>query len=398
MKTVKFEIAAAFLPFIMEQKRYKVAYGGRGGGKSQNIIRLLLALALEKPRRILNTRAVRYALRDSIYQLYTDLIHAWQLERYFTFRNDFIEVFNGSRLLFCGLNGGQSHQIKSMEGIDICFVEEAEYVEEEAWLTLLPSIRKESSEIWISFNPQSTDSPVWRRFIEEERSAILRIYVCYKDNPWFPLSLRHEIAHDKKHWPERYQTIWLGKPQKNSEELVFGQHFHRETVSEPPPETPLFYGIDWGFADDPTALIACYIVDNKLYIYKEVILYRAAVADLPAQLLAVIPPYATAYADASRPELIAYCRQAGLRIKAAPKGAGSINKGLYYIKSLRTVLIDSECPQTFYEFSNYRYKRDKMTGHLIMTPEDKYNHTIDAIRYALTACIYQQTSLLDVIN
>jgi phage terminase large subunit len=391
-------VAQPFIPFALEKRRYKVAYGGRGGGKSQNFARLLLMEAMSRRCRILNARAVQRSLKESIYQLYSDLIHHYRLEHLFHLRSDCIEAKNGSKLLFMGLNGSQSHSLRSLEQIDICFIEEAEEVEEQAWQNLQPTIRGQDSEIWVSFNPKSSDSAVYKRFIEHEREDCLIKQINYDKNPFLPAVLYNEMLYDKTHHYERYRHIWLGELSSHSEELIFHGCFEEAELGEPPPEAHLYHGLDFGFAHDPTVLISCSIEKHKLYIWRELYLYSHAVEAVAERLRPAVPPDQIIYADDSRPELISCYRRQDFAMRAAKKGPHSIIEGLSYLQRFERIIIDGSCTHLLNEMRRYRYKRDRNTGDLLAQPEDRHNHGIDALRYALSSLIHHKISLLDVID
>jgi len=373
-----------------------VAYGGRGGGKSQSMVRMLLILALSGKKRILNLRAVQRSLKESVYQIYSNLISEFGLENYFTLRSNKIECVNGSELLFMGLNGKQSSNLRSLEEIDYCFIEEAEDVEEAAWQVLIPSIRAKDSEIWISFNPKRADSPVYQRFVKNDRPDCLLLYINYDQNPFLPEVLKNEALYEKEHNYERYRAIWLGEIIENREELVFYKHF-TEGKLNPEPGKVLMYGLDWGFANDPTALVGCTIEDKKLYIWEELYLHKKTIEEVVAIFKAKLPLDALIYADNSRPDLATHFRAAGFCIRDAPKGKGSVAAGIYYLKGFEQIVVSENCPNTLYELNNYKYKVDKYTGQVLNQPQDNNNHTIDAMRYALSAYIGKKVSLLEVI-
>src|SRR3990167_9159740 len=177
---------------LMPQKRYKVLEGGRGSGKSTSIADALLLRAKKEKLRILCTREMQNSIRDSVHRLLIDRITYLGLDNDFIIKKEIIFSIAGSEFIFKGLRHNIS-EIKSTEGIDICWVEEAEKVTEYSWQTLVPTIRKENSEIWISFNPEDEKSATHQRFIANPHPDCLHEHLTFKDNKFFPTVLRKEM-------------------------------------------------------------------------------------------------------------------------------------------------------------------------------------------------------------
>lgn len=211
MEKVKFDIPEAFEP-ILEKARYKVFYGGRGSGKSWTIAQFLVMQAYKnKKTRILCTREIMNSIKESVHKLIADTIERVGLGKYFKITHNSITCMNGSEFIFMGLLRNVD-QIKSTEGIDYCWVSEAHNVSDESWEILLPTIRKEGSEILIDFNPKYQDAPTYQRWVENPPEDAISKLVNYTDNPDFPEVLRIEMEHDKKKDRLLYEQKWLGKP------------------------------------------------------------------------------------------------------------------------------------------------------------------------------------------
>lgn len=206
--------------------RYRVCYGGRGGGRSWGYARALLAKGWEKPIRVLCTREVQRSIKDSVHQLLVDQIKAMGLEAHYTVTNDQIVGDNGTKFIFAGLRQQEILNIKSVEAVDIAWVEEGQAVSEKSWQILIPSIRSPGSEIWVTFNPGMITDPTYQRFVENTPERTMLIELSYKDNPWFPDELEAERLHCKKFDPDNYDNIWEGKPR----ETVQGAIYHHEIV------------------------------------------------------------------------------------------------------------------------------------------------------------------------
>ena len=194
------------LGFLFEPARYKVLYGGRGSGKSWGVARALISIALQKPIRVLCAREFQNSISDSVHALLADQIKGMGLEGFFTIQNTAIYGANGSEFLFAGLKHNIT-KIKSFEGVDICWVEEAQTTSKSSWDVLIPTVRKENSEIWITFNPELDTDETYKRFIVLPPSNAAVKKVNWSDNPWFPQVLRDEMEDLKARDMDAYLKI-----------------------------------------------------------------------------------------------------------------------------------------------------------------------------------------------
>lgn len=207
-KEIDLAIPYKFLP-LLDPHRYKVYHGGRGGAKSWNYARALLYLGLQKRLRILCTREIQNTIADSVHRILVEQAEMIGLEDFYGHNDTSIWGRNGTEFLFRGLKHNPDG-LKSFEGADICWVEEAQSVSEESWDKLIPTIRKPGSEIWVSFNPDFPDDPTWKRFLVNPPPDCLVVEVSYMDNPELPEPLRMEAEHCRLTDPIKYQHIWLG--------------------------------------------------------------------------------------------------------------------------------------------------------------------------------------------
>jgi phage terminase large subunit len=208
------ELAVDFpekLQFLFVPKRYKVAYGGRGSGKSYNFAQALILLAAQTPMRILCAREVQKSIKQSVHLLLSDQVQRLGLGNFFQVLETEIRGINGSLFMFAGLAQHTVESIKSIEGVDICWIEEGQTVSKKSWDILIPTIRKKSSEIWCSFNPDLDTDETYTRFVLNPPDDSFVVDVNYSDNPYFPEELEKERLHCLKTNPEDYQTIWEGK-------------------------------------------------------------------------------------------------------------------------------------------------------------------------------------------
>jgi phage terminase large subunit len=363
-------------------KRYRVWYGGRGGAKSWSVARILLIKGIQTPIRVLCTREYQASIADSVHALLSDQIRHLGLESVYDIKRDEIVGVNGTQFIFAGIRRDPK-KIKSTEGIDIAWVEEADTISNESLDLLIPTIRKKDSEIWITFNPDQPDDPVYKRFIETERDDTIVTKVGYTDNPWFPEVLKKELEWDKAHDTDKYMHVWEGEPRRASNAQVFSGRWRVESFDTP--ESAQFYhGADWGFSVDPTALVRCYVHDTTLYIDAEAYGVGVAITDTPA-LFDIVPTSRQwpIIADSARPETIHHMRQQGYKMTGARKGKGSVEDGIEHIKGYHEIVVHPRCKHTIDELKMYSYKLDRLTGEPTPVLEDKHNHMIDALRYAL---------------
>lgn len=383
----KIETAACFYEFF-KPYRYKIAHGGRGGGKSWAYADMLITRTLEAKIRVLCCRELQTSISQSVHQLLVDRINNRGLEEYFTITNNEIVCnLTGSQFIFKGLRFN-SHEIKSLEGIDICWVEEAQKVSKNSWDLLIPTIRKENSEIWISFNPNTPYEETWIRFIENKESDSLVVSVNYNDNPWFPHVLELERQKAKRNMPkEDYDQIWEGIPKLATKAQIFADCYKVEAF-ESPKNTRIYQGADWGFAADPSVLMAMFMKKDTLYIEHEASQEGCDIEKLDVLFDNI--PFSRKWlirADASRPELIKSVKRKGFIIRGCKKWPGSVEDGVNFLRQLENIIIHPRCVRTIEEFRLYAYKQDKTTEDILPQIVDKNNHCMDAIRYALEPVI-----------
>lgn len=415
---------------VYARSRYKVAKGGRGSSKSWGVAGMGVAMASEKPLRILCVREYQNSIQESIHQLLHDRIEHLGLGTDFDVQ---AKVINGlrdykvkeqgrlvqrrSEFIFAGIKSDPG-KIKSTEGVDICIVEEAEKVSEASWKVLIPTIRKPGSEIWVVFNPREETDPTFKRFAARMPPDCRRVTMNWYDNPWFPHALEIErqyalqLIAEAKDDDERaqaqadYDHVWEGACQKHSQAAIFRRRVIVEEFPNPPERTRIHLGADWGFANDPTALIRFWITDHKdssgaewqeLWISHEAYGYRTELDELP-QLFTPIPDVHKwpIKADCSRPETISYVgrHQApngrGFQISAAEKWPGSVEDGIEHIKAFRKIHIHPRCKKVQEEARLYSYKVDRITGEVLPIVVDAWNHGWDAIRYGLDGYIQRR--------
>jgi len=198
---------------LFQPHRYKILHGGRGGSKSWGAARALLIKGVLSPLRILCGREVMKTLRDSVHQLLVDQIAILGLDGFYTVTKESIVGLNGTQVAFTGLRAITAANIKSFEGVDIAWLEEAHSISSKSWSVLIPTIRKEGSELWLTFNPELDTDNTWVRFVENTPPDSVVIEINWRDNPWFTKILDQERRHCKATEDEEtYNNIWEGKP------------------------------------------------------------------------------------------------------------------------------------------------------------------------------------------
>ena len=364
--------------------RYKVGAGGRAGMRSWTFARLLLVNGILRPCRILCAREYMTSIKDSVLRVLAEQIDMNGMAGEYKVLRDSIIGRNGTEFIFKGLHHNIT-EIKSMEGVDYCWIEEAEDVSNESWDVLLPTIRKPGSEIWVSYNPKDDDAPTHKRFyIQRQPDEILveTNYLDTKRHGWLPKEIEVLAEHDRQFDDDRYQWVWMGKPRRLSASRIFAGKIRVASFS-PEEGTRFFHGADWGFAQDPSVLIRSWIDGRSLFIDHAEYGYGVEMQEL-SQLFDRVPTARSwpIHADEARPETIAYMRREGYIIDGAEKGKGSVEDGIEWLRSFDEIVIHERCTQFIDEGRLYSYKVDPRTGEVLPIIVDAYNHGWDALRYA----------------
>ena len=381
-KHIDINCPAVFRPLWENKCRYKVLYGGRGSGKTHQVAEYLVVKSLLQKEKILCTREIQRSIKESVHAVLVSKINALGLDKYFTVTENKISNIAGSEFIFAGLRMNID-SIKSIEGITKCWIEEAQSVSRKSLDILKPTIRTKDSEIIITFNPERDEDPVWQDFIVNTSEYSFVQKVNYYDNPFFPEDLNKERLECLEKNKDDYDWIWLGELRKISDAQIFKGIFEVREF-ETPQHTRFYHGADWGYANDPTALIRCFIQDGCLYIDQEVCELHVELDDLPRLFnrITTAKKWPT-YGDSARPDIIKYMQRKGYHIRKADKWPGSIEQGIGYIRNFEKVIIHPRCENTIDEFKKYSWKQDRNTNEILPVPEDKFNHCIDALRYAL---------------
>ena len=384
--------AEVFVP-LLQPARYKGVWGGRGSGKSHFFAERLVEDAVAGHVRAMCLREYQTSIKDSSHQLIQDKIRDLGLGSMFRVTDTEIKGPNGSLFVFLGLQNHTADSLKSKEGFNRGWIDEAHTISADSWKKLTPTFRAPGSEIWCSWNPDKKTDPIDRFFRNEDGSPvtgdpqIISVRANYSDNPWFPDDLRGDMERDKRRDPDKYAHVWLGQYQARSEARVF----RNWTVGrlEPPEKARPYFGADWGFSVDPTALVRVWVWDRTLYIDRELVKVGLEIDRTPAAFDTINDervPNLRAWpiiADSARPETIAYMRAHGYpQMVPARKGPGSREDGVEFLKSY-DIVISPDCPKAIDEFTLFAYEIDKKTDEVLPVLEDGHDHIVDSVRYAV---------------
>ena len=384
---------------LFKPKRYKIAFGGRGSGKSFTYTDALLITALQKPIRVLCAREYQISISESVHRLLQKRIEDLGLSAYFTIQRDSITSKTGSEFIFKGLRHNVDN-IKSMAGINICWIEEAQSISQESLDILIPTIREPDSEIWMTMNPRLESDPVYRMFIANEHPDAVLFKVNYTENKHFPAVLDAERRLMLERDPALYNHVWLGECLTHTDAQIFKDKWE---VREFTPENwgyP-YYGLDFGFSQDPTACVKVWVHDETLYIEKEAVKIGLELDDTTDYIKGFMPEIhdAVIRADSARPESISYLKRHGLpRIEAVKKWKGSVEDGITHMRSYKRIVVHPRCTHAINEMMLYSYKVDQRSGDITTDVIDKHNHIIDACRYSLEPLMKRLYTVFDAFG
>ena len=399
MSDVQQAIAQAEFPaklsILFDPARYKVLYGGRGGAKSWGVARALLIIGARKATRILCAREFQTSIKDSVHKLLSDQIFAMGLQDFYEITQTAIRGKNGTEFSFAGLKNNVAN-IKSYEGCDIAWVEEAQTTSKMSWNVLIPTIRKEDSEIWITFNPELETDETYKRFVVDppENSIVQR--VNWSDNPWFPETLRLEkdalFARDR----EAYNTIWEGVCRQTVDGAIFAKEMQQAEfegrITRVPydPIKPVLAIFDIGWADATACWIIQFVgMETRILRYFEV--NQTTISQILAKMQTFGYVYDTLYLphDAQNKTLAANGRSIEEIVRAAGFNVRIIDRTPITdsINAARTIFpkcyFDREnCHEGLQCLRHYRYDVNPDTGTFSQKPlHDNYSHGADAFRY-----------------
>lgn len=368
---------------MWEYFRHLALHGGRGPGKTRTIATCLILQSMERHERVLCGRETQRSIRDSSKRVLDDEIDRLGVRAAFTSTETEIRGPNDSLFLFNGVRGNATG-LKSIEGVTTFWGDEAQAFSQGSIDTIIPTIRQPNSRLIWTWNPDLATDPIDVLFRGEDGpppNSIVR-EVNWMDNPWFPEVLRVAMEHDRARDIDKYNHVWLGQYRQNSEARVFKNWRVEEFDS--PANVEYRMGADFGFSIDPSCAVRCWIDGTQIFVDHEAWGLGVEIIDLP-KLFMTIPDGEKYWltADSARPETISHLRQHGFpRIAPALKGARSLEEGVEFLKGYDLV-VHPRCQHLIDELTHYSYKTDTLTGQVLPILEDKNNHMIDALRYAV---------------
>ena len=397
------------MELILYPRRFKVFYGGRGSSKSRTCISYLIEKARFRNSRVGCFREIQNSIKESSYAGLVDEINRkGHTQEYRCIDGEITHHSTKSKFVFRGLWRNIT-AIKGMAGLTDVFCEESENISQISWDTLIPTVRAAGSEIIIVFNPNKETDPTWTNFVEPyidkmvdgiyQDDDIVVVNVNYVHNPWFTEELKQHMNQMKAVDYDRYLWVYEGKFNKRSDEQVFGGKWLVDNFDVKPEWHGPYFGMDFGFSTDPTAMVEVYIEElpggrRNIYINREYGKVGLEITDTPSAMEQSFPMAKRArwYADCARPETISHIKRSGFDIHPCTKWPGSVEDGVTWLRGCDSIIIHERCKEMQNEAAMYSYKVDKLTGNVLTDIVDAFNHYWDAVRYALNDHIVQRGS------
>mgnify|MGYP003147926036 CR=1 FL=1 len=397
---------------LFEAHNYKVVHGGRGGSKSWGFADALVIQASMSPLFILCAREIQLSIKDSSKRVIENAIKRHGLSDKFDVQVTNIKCLEtGSEFIFKGLR-----DVTSMEGLDRVWVEEAANLSKRSIIDLFPTVRKDGSEIWISFNSKNDKDPVREEFINNSPPPGSKVlHINYDSNPYFPDKLRVMMEHDKIHDYDKYRHVWLGEPVVHSEAQVFSGCWRiadKGEIPTPPQGTRFYFGADWGFAKSKTAFTRAWIDGRTLYVDRAVGGAKIEIDKTPALCKHI--EGATKWpsiADCARPETISHMKRNGFtRMRHSKKGKGSVEDGITFLRSYDIVIapeaenmpddatvediraINQGLELCHNDFAFYKYKQDAQTEEILPIIIKENDDFCDSVRYGMEELMRRERS------
>lgn len=382
--------------FLFEPHRYKIAYGGRGGAKSWGAARALLLQGAAKPLRIFCGREIQKSIKLSVHKLLEDQIKAMGLSGFYQVLQTEIRGKNGTEFFFDGLKHNIDN-IKSLESADIAWIEEAQAVSKSSWDKLIPTIRKNGSEIWATFNPELEDDETYQRFVKNPPASAHVVKIGWQDNPWFPDVLKQEMEDLKARNYDDYLHVWEGHCKVALEGAVYGDEIKAAMLANRINIVPYVSNkgviaiFDLGHAD-ATAIWFVQCVGHEFRLigyyenqFKKIQHYMEYMQQLGYIFSKIVLPH-----DANYETLSADRTTAAIVRSSFPNATVQVLARLGItegIDAARTVFEqcwfdENKCADGLAALRHYKYDKDPDTGKTSKNPvHDWSSHGADAFRY-----------------
>lgn len=380
--------------------RYEVYYGGGGSGKSYGVMSKIILKACREVRKVLIIRKVKASLIHSCYALLKEILSSRLCEFDMTFKENKAELeitlSNGSIFIFKGIDDAE--KLKSISGITDILIEEATEISFSDFTQLDIRLRplEKFPQIYVLFNPVSKVNWCYKHWFESPLNNALVVHTTYNDNKFLSNEYRQTLENLIYTNPSYYKIYCLGEF-ATLDKTVFN-NFEIINISNLSGGKE-FVGLDFGYVNDPTAIIYGKYFDDEIYILDEIYQKNMLNDEIYRQILSKGFEKYLIVADVAEKKSIDELKRRGLSIKASKKGRGSVLEDINFLLT-KKIFIDKKCVNTITEFQNYTWKKDKETGFYINTPIDKDNHLIDAFRYGLQGVsnIKSQKSSLKIIK
>jgi phage terminase large subunit len=387
--------------------RFKSIRGGRDGGKSWGVARALLELGATRKMLVVCARETMESIKDSVHRLLSEQIDALGMGGQYGIEKSLIwHKTTGTEFVFRGLKNPDA--LKSLEGADIAWIEEAQSVSDDSWRKLIPTVRKDNSEIWLTWNPELESDPTWKRFVLKPPPGMVEILMNFSDNPWASEVLREEREQLEAEDPDEYAHVWLGQPRRMTRGGIYGAQMRlmeeqgRITQVKYDASIPVDTAWDLGKRD----FTAIWFIQRVMGQYKLIDYYENRHQPLE-HYLSVMEGRGYKYGvdfwpwDAGSDVLVnslsAAMRQRGRNVKILPRQ--SREAGIDKVRTmLGTCWADAErCEMGLQRLRYYRYentsKIDPVTGNQIMTMEPIHDdncfdpNTLIVTRYGIKRII-----------
>ena len=364
----------------------EVYYGGAGSGKSYGACQKMLLKAMNMVRKVLVVRKVSRTLRDSIFQLFLEMLAEVGLlgASRVNYSDMRITMPNGSMLLFKGMDDPE--KIKSIAGITDIVIEEATELTLDDCTQLRLRLRPQepNPQIYLMYNPVSKANWVYEYFHMHPPDGALVIQTTYKDNRFLPDEYRRTLEDMQRRNPAYYRIYALGEF-ATLDKLVYPHAEKRLISAEETAGKKLWVGLDFGYVNDPSAIVWGYYdeTERAIYVTGEYVKTGMLNNEIAATVQSLGLGKEIIVADSAEPKSIEELKRAGIRrIRASKKGPDSVTHGVQWIGQCR-LIVDERCTHTIEETENYTWKKDRKTGEYLNEPEDSFNHCLDAMRYGL---------------
>lgn len=375
----------AYYPYLFDySNRYEVYYGRAGSGKSVFITQKILCKACTSKRKVLIIRKYATTLKDSVFQLFIDQLKKWKIYKFckVNMSTYTITLPNESVLLFKGLDDPE--KIKSITDITDIWCEECSELSLDEFTQLDLRLRAQSGnlQIFVSFNPVSKQNFVYQKwFANGAPDNTFVLHTTYKDNKFLPKEYIDALLEKQKSNPTYYKIYALGEF-CTLDKLVY-YNWKVEDFDHTQIKGKLLVGLDFGYTNDPTALVASVMTDKKIYIFKEWVDTNKTNPQIAQVIKSLGLQKSTIICDSAEPKSIQELRQNGVyAARESTKGPDSIIHGIQRLWEYE-IIVHPSCTETITEFENYAWQKDKTTGEYINKPIDMFNHCMDALRYSL---------------